>query len=92
MCKHSRTFRGLAAAEIHCLPRCPHLEAKGHVTLKRLESVCDSLRGKRGGGVGGGAAAAKAFPGLAPNFMQRPFVVAGQTANCVACEADCDPR
>lgn len=48
MCKHSCTFRGFAEAEIHCLQRRPHLQAKGHVTLKRSENVCDSLRGKRG--------------------------------------------
>lgn len=48
MCKHSRTLRGFAEVETRCLQRRPHLQAKGHVSLKRSENVCDSLRGKRG--------------------------------------------
>lgn len=80
MCKYSCTFRGFAEAEIHCLQRRPHLQAKGHVTLKRSENVCDSLRGKRGKCCG--------------ERFSRPHLLLKdkQQIVSVVCEVDCDPH
>lgn len=78
--------------ETHCLQRHPHLQAKGHVSLKRSENVFDSLRGKRGKGCAQRVSIRSARSHTHTLRTSKSFVVQRYTVYFVLCEVDCDPH